>query len=461
MPVSSRPATCWSVPVRKGTASRSSCRGRSKFCNTIKLARRVQIVTHEAGSFMGELAQLSGRPVAGQWRGADRRRSNRDRARSPACRAGRRGRAWRADHARPDPAPRRPDRGRAGPVVVGRRATMPTCSGWSISSAATAIPISGSIPRHDSCAPALVERFQVDDEELPIVLCPSGQLLRNPTEGQLARCLGLVGPIDPDQLFDVVVVGAGPAGLATAVYAGFRRAVGPGARLPLLRRQAGASARIENYLGFPTGISGMALMGRAYSQAQKFGVEMAIPDEVDAARMRQRSLLAGACQWRAGAGAFRRHRDRRALSPARCRAARRVRRHLGPLLGLAARGRPLRRPGGRAGRRRQFGRAGGGVPRQPRRQGDHGRAPTAQPDHVAISGRADRKPAQRRCCRRSGSRGARRRGRPAGGGHPARSRIRRRGRLAGAGTSSPSSARSPTPTGWREPASSSTIAASS
>ena len=134
-------------------------------------------------------------------------------------------------------------------------------------------------PEHDSCGQALVDRFEVGQEALPIVLCPGGQLLRNPAEDQLARCLGLVGPIDPDKLLDVVIVGTGPAGLATAVYAASEGLSVLALDCRSFGGQAGASARIENYLGFPTGISGMALMGRAYSQAQKFGVEMAIPDE--------------------------------------------------------------------------------------------------------------------------------------------------------------------------------------
>src|SRR5258708_7220892 len=75
-------------------------------------------------------------------------------------------------------------------------------------------------PEDDSCAQTLIERFEVEPEELPIVLCPGGQLLRNPDENALARCIGLVGPIDPDRVFDVVVIGAGPSGLATSVYAG-------------------------------------------------------------------------------------------------------------------------------------------------------------------------------------------------------------------------------------------------
>src|SRR6516164_9431055 len=134
-------------------------------------------------------------------------------------------------------------------------------------------------PEVDAPAKVLIERFHIDPGQLPIVLCPSGQLLRNPGEDELARCLGLVRPIDPDRLYDVAVVGAGPAGLATAVYA-----ASEGLSVVVLDcrsfgGQAGASARIENYLGFPTGISGMALMARAYAQAQKFGAEIAIPDE--------------------------------------------------------------------------------------------------------------------------------------------------------------------------------------
>ena len=74
-------------------------------------------------------------------------------------------------------------------------------------------------PETDAPAKALIERFHIDPGQLPIVLCPSGQILRNPGEDQLARCLGLVRPIDPDRIYDVAVVGAGPAGLATAVYA--------------------------------------------------------------------------------------------------------------------------------------------------------------------------------------------------------------------------------------------------
>ena len=136
-------------------------------------------------------------------------------------------------------------------------------------------------PETDPAARALIEKFHVDPGQLPIVLCPGGQLLRNPGEDELARCVGLVGPIDPNRVYDVAVVGAGPAGLATAVYAASEGLSVLVLDCRAFGGQAGASARIENYLGFPTGITGIALMARAYNQAQKFGAEMAIPDEVE------------------------------------------------------------------------------------------------------------------------------------------------------------------------------------
>ena len=127
---------------------------------------------------------------------------------------------------------------------------------------------------------ALVERYGVLADELPIMICPNGTLLKRPSDVEAAACLGITPELDPDTVYDVAIVGAGPAGLATAVYAGSEglsvlvldgRAFGG---------QAGASSRIENYLGFPTGISGLGLAGRAFNQALKFGVKIAIPLEV-------------------------------------------------------------------------------------------------------------------------------------------------------------------------------------
>ena len=132
---------------------------------------------------------------------------------------------------------------------------------------------------NDSCAQTLLKRFTIQPEHLPIVLCPGGEILRDPTEGELARCIGLVKPIDATVVYDTAIVGAGPAGLAAAVYAASEGLSTLVLDCRSFGGQAGASSRIENYLGFPTGISGLALMARAYNQAQKFGAQIAIPDE--------------------------------------------------------------------------------------------------------------------------------------------------------------------------------------
>ena len=127
---------------------------------------------------------------------------------------------------------------------------------------------------------ALIERLGLHDDEMPVVLCPDGTVLKNPTDAALGSALGTAPDIDPDKLYDVAIVGAGPAGLATAVYA-----ASEGLSVVVLDArafggQAGASARIENYLGFPTGISGHALAARAFIQAQKFGADLVIPAQV-------------------------------------------------------------------------------------------------------------------------------------------------------------------------------------
>lgn len=135
-------------------------------------------------------------------------------------------------------------------------------------------------PDRDPDAAALIERFNIDVHHLPIVLCSDGEFLRNPSEKELARCMGLIREIDETRIFDVAIVGSGPAGLAAAVYAASEGLSTVVLDCRAFGGQAGASARIENYLGFPTGISGLALMARAYNQAQKFGAEIAIPEEV-------------------------------------------------------------------------------------------------------------------------------------------------------------------------------------
>ena len=125
----------------------------------------------------------------------------------------------------------------------------------------------------------LLKEYGVTASEV-LAVCPDGAVLRNPSDDTLARHLGMVDTVEHSELFDVIIVGAGLAGLSAAVYA-----ASEGLHVIVVDRlafggQAGASARIENYLGFPTGISGQALAGRAHVQAQKFGAEMLIPAQV-------------------------------------------------------------------------------------------------------------------------------------------------------------------------------------
>src|SRR3984893_6877350 len=123
---------------------------------------------------------------------------------------------------------------------------------------------------------ALLDRFQVSLDDIPVVICRGQSVLRNPTNREIADCLGFNEAIDRTHLRDLIVVGAGPSGLAAAVYGASEgldvlvlESEAPGG-------QAGSSSKIENYLGFPTGISGQELAGRAYTQAEKFGAELMI-----------------------------------------------------------------------------------------------------------------------------------------------------------------------------------------
>jgi thioredoxin reductase (NADPH) len=244
--------------------------------------QRRLITIHETGQFIGEIAQLSGRPAlvdADAIEPIEALIIPPERLRAVLIAEAELGeRIMRALILRRVGLL---ERGAGGPVIVGAmdHGDVLRLNGFLSRSGH---PHQSLDPVTDPEARALIERFGVDPGELPIVLCPNGQLLRNPTETDLARCLGLVGPIDPNRVYDVAVVGAGPAGLAAAVYAASEGLTVLVLDCRSFGGQAGASARIENYLGFPTGISGMALMARAYTQAQKFGAEMAMPDEATA-----------------------------------------------------------------------------------------------------------------------------------------------------------------------------------
>ncbi len=129
---------------------------------------------------------------------------------------------------------------------------------------------------HEADVQDLLDRFHVAIEDVPVLICRCEVVLRNPTNQQIADCLGFNDAIDQTHVRDVVIVGAGPSGLAAAVYGASEgldvlvlESSSPGG-------QAGSSSKIENYLGFPTGISGQDLAGRAYTQAQKFGAQIMI-----------------------------------------------------------------------------------------------------------------------------------------------------------------------------------------
>ncbi len=122
----------------------------------------------------------------------------------------------------------------------------------------------------------LLDNFHIAAGEIPVMICQGKIVLRNPGNRQIADCLGFNEPIDQTQVRDLVIIGAGPSGLAAAVYG-----ASEGLDVLVLETsspggQAGSSSRIENYLGFPTGISGQELASRAYNQAQKFGAEVLI-----------------------------------------------------------------------------------------------------------------------------------------------------------------------------------------
>jgi thioredoxin reductase (NADPH) len=132
----------------------------------------------------------------------------------------------------------------------------------------------------DETSQELLDRFDVKPDEIPVVICNATLVLRNPSIQELAGCLGLNSPVDESQVRDLIIVGAGPSGLAAAVYAASEgldvlviETASPGG-------QAGSSSKIENYLGFPTGISGHELVARAIAQVEKFGAKMMVASSV-------------------------------------------------------------------------------------------------------------------------------------------------------------------------------------
>jgi thioredoxin reductase (NADPH) len=140
----------------------------------------------------------------------------------------------------------------------------------------------------DKGSQALLDRFAVKVEEIPVVICNGTTVLKNPSTYELAKCLGLNRGIEPSQVRDVVIVGAGPAGLAAAVYAASEGLDALVIETESPGGQAGSSSKIENYLGFPMGVSGLELTARATTQAQKFGAKIMVASSVTRLKCDQR-----------------------------------------------------------------------------------------------------------------------------------------------------------------------------
>jgi thioredoxin reductase (NADPH) len=169
--------------------------------------------------------------------------------------------------------------GFGGPVLIGALRS-PGVTRLSHFLERNAIPFRVLDPEEDRDAAALLARIASTPDDLPLAVLPNGTVLKNPSKQDMAVALGLVVTNFRADTYDVVIVGAGPAGLATAVYGASEGLTILVLEAMVFGGQAGASARIENYLGFPTGVSGQELMSRAFTQAQKFGAEFSLSTEV-------------------------------------------------------------------------------------------------------------------------------------------------------------------------------------
>ena len=195
----------------------------------------------------------------------------------------------------------------------------------------------------DPDAQKTLDALNVGVDDVPVLICRGSRVLKRPTIEEAGECLGL-NRLDTATVHDVVVVGAGPGGLAAAVYAASEgldvvvvEANAPGG-------QAGSSSKIENYLGFPLGISGEELANRAFIQAQKFGASIAVAREAVAPRVRTATVRDRARRRPAHQGAHRDPRDRREVSETRPAGPREIRGSRGLLRSDPVRGEPLRGP---------------------------------------------------------------------------------------------------------------------
>jgi thioredoxin reductase (NADPH) len=169
--------------------------------------------------------------------------------------------------------------GAGGPTLIGREDApeMVRISGFLTRNGE---PFSMVDPAASEANAAFAARYPHSGNVAVLAVCPNGTLFSNPTEMEIAKAIGL-SEFDTSRTYDVAIVGAGPSGLATAVYAASEGLAVIVLDARAYGGQAGASARIENYLGFPTGITGQALAGRAFVQAEKFGAQVVVPAPVD------------------------------------------------------------------------------------------------------------------------------------------------------------------------------------
>ena len=264
--------------------------GRLSCSRTDALGNRVEVIEYGPGQFSGEVAQLSGRPPLADGFAVGELEAlvlDAECLRAVIVAEAELGeRLMRAFILRRvqliNSKP-------GGPILIGPNAHKGLFELENFLSR-NAYPYTRRDPDTDPEAAQLVREHWRTESDWPLVALPDGFVLKNPTLAEVGRCLGTLPRIERGTVFDVLVVGAGPSGLATAVYA-----ASEGLRVMVLDQrsyggQAGASARIENFLGFPTGISGRALAGRSYVQALKFGAEVAIPAQATRLLCHERPL---------------------------------------------------------------------------------------------------------------------------------------------------------------------------
>lgn len=264
--------------------------GRLSCSRTDALGNRVEVIEYGPGQFSGEVAQLSGRPPLADGFAVGELEAlvlDAECLRAVIVAEAELGeRLMRAFILRRvqliNSKP-------GGPILIGPNAHKGLFELENFLSR-NAYPYTRRDPATDPEAAQLVREHWRNESDWPLVALPDGFVLKNPTLAEVGRCVGTLPRIERGAVFDVLVVGAGPSGLATAVYA-----ASEGLHVMVLDQrsyggQAGASARIENFLGFPTGISGRALAGRSYVQAVKFGAEVAIPAQATRLLCHERPL---------------------------------------------------------------------------------------------------------------------------------------------------------------------------